>query len=155
MLDALDFNLLKYIIFFAVSLVIIYIDIKRNIIPDVLSIPLIFIGIGFSFITPVPDWKSSVSGAVIGFVIFYVIAWLYTKKTKQIGLGGGDVKYLSAIGAFLGIKGVAFVMFFSSVLALITFTVLLLFKDKRDVKVLPYGPFLAVAAFGYILLCGF
>ena len=147
-----DITLLKNVIFIIVSIVIIFIDIKRHIIPDVLSIPLIFIGIGFSFITPIPGWKSSVLGALVGFIIFYLIAWLYTRVTKQIGLGGGDVKYLSGIGAFLGIQGVGFVMFFSSVLALVTFTILLLFKNKRHVKILPYAPFLAVAAFGYLVL---
>ena len=147
----MSFELLRNIVFFSVSIVIIYIDIKRLIIPDYLSLPLIGLGIFFSFYTHEPGWKSSLMGMLVGFAIFYIIAWSYTKATRQIGLGGGDVKYLAGIGAFLGINGVAYVMLISSILALIAYLILRIVKGKSFHRVLPYGPFLAIAAFGYIV----
>jgi leader peptidase (prepilin peptidase)/N-methyltransferase len=129
-----DFLYIKYLIFFCFSICIIFIDYKHYIIPDRLTVPLVLIGIAFSFLTPVPGWKSSLLGATIGFVTFYLITKLYTMITSQIGLGGGDVKYLCAIGAFLGVAGVVFTIFFSSLLALLTFLIVIVAKrfQKRS-----------------------
>ena len=85
--------------------------------------------------------------------MFYLISWFYHRQKNEIGLGGGDVKYLTAIGAFLGIWGVFFVMFLSSGMALIVFIVRELISRKKH-KIIPYGPFLAVSAFFYILFEG-
>lgn len=156
----LDLNLLKNLIFFTTGIAIIFIDIKHFIIPDVISLPLIIVGIIFSFFVNDPGWKSGLSGAVAGFILFYSIAWIYIKLRGEIGLGGGDIKYLTAIGAFVGITGLFFVLFFSSVFALIAYLFSAwnnsknLLKDSNKElkqKILPYGPFLAGASFLYIL----
>jgi len=70
----LDFVLLKNIVFFTTGIAIIYIDFKHYIIPDIISIPLIFLGIAFSFITPDPGWQHSLMGAGLGFGIFLLIS---------------------------------------------------------------------------------
>ena len=154
----LDFTLLRNIIFFTTGIAIIFIDFKHYIIPDVISLPLIALGIGFSFITTEPGWQSSLVAASAGFGIFFLIAWLYIKLKNQVGLGGGDVKYMAAIGAFVGISGALFVLFFSSVIALGSYLISTYIGGNKEAlssdtepKILPYGPFLALATFFYIL----
>ena len=160
-------------IFILCSLYIIYIDIKKNIIPDWITLPLIILGVGFSIFSGSPNWVSSIVGAVFGYAVCWVFLIMYrfikrsvshlfaSSKDKwqseiattadDIGLGGGDAKYLSAIGAFLGFQGVFIVLFMSSVIALIVFIIrMLCFKTIQ--KYLPFGPFLAISSILIILL---
>jgi leader peptidase (prepilin peptidase)/N-methyltransferase len=148
----LDLTLLKNLIFFCGSIAIIFIDFKHFIIPDVISLSLIIVGVIFAFFIPEPSWQSSIIGAAVGFTSFYLIAWAFFKIKGQVGLGGGDIKYVTAIGAFIGIIGLGFVVFFSSVIALI-YQILRNIKTKEQTpKIIPYGPFLAIAALIYILI---
>ena len=160
----IDFVLLKNLIFFTASIAIFFIDLKHYIIPDVISLPLIVIGVGFAFLTPEPGWKSAVLGGVVGFSLFYTIAWLYFRYKQVVGLGGGDIKYLAAVGAFVGIVGLPFVLLISSFVAIMAFLAMSILKIKRqephiqDVpieqgqNILPYGPFLVLGTFLYLML---
>jgi len=158
---ALDAMLVRNIIFFCVGLVIFFIDLQHYIIPDVLSIPLLVLGIGFSFITEEPGWQSALLGAATGFVLFYLIALTYYWRNKQMGLGGGDVKYIAAIGVFTGFTGVFFTLFFSSVIALLYYVFISVIKwrpaNNSDLpeglrhKAVPYAPFLTVTTMVYLL----
>ncbi|MCK4654263.1 MAG: prepilin peptidase [Candidatus Cloacimonetes bacterium] len=144
-----SFVFLKYLVFISFGLIILFIDFFHYIIPDKLSLPLIALGIFFSF-TPVSDisWKSSIAGALFCFVVFFVTAYMFKFITKKDYLGGGDIKLMTAIGSFLGILGSIFTIFFSSAIA---FIMLLIIKhDKR--KEFPFGPFLIFGAFIYILI---
>jgi len=153
---------IRDIIFYCVGLAIIFIDIEHFIIPDVLSIPLIVIGLVSSFLIDEPGWVSALFGAVFGFLLFYGISFSYYKLKKEIGLGGGDVKYIAAIGAFVGIWGLLFVLFFSSLVALISFMVLSVVGYRPKVpkeateqiseRAMPYAPFLTIATFIYLLV---
>jgi len=158
---ALDAIFARNIIFFCVGLVIFFIDWQHYIIPDVLSIPLLVVGIGFAFVVETPGWKSALLGAVTGFVLFYLIALIYYWRNKQIGLGGGDVKYIAAIGAFTGFTGVFFTLFISSVIALLYYIFISIIRwqpanisnlpEGIKHKAVPYAPFLTVTAIVYLL----
>ncbi len=119
------------------------------IIPDSIDIPLIIIGIILAFF-PMSDitWKSSLMGAGIAFILFFGIGFIYAKLKKMEGLGGGDVKYLTAIGAFFGSPGVFYILFISAIIALIY---ILAMRIKRS-SFIPFGPFLALAAFVYFII---
>ncbi len=145
------FNLtyFKYLLFFSTAIIVIFIDFFHMIIPDSIDIPLIVIGIILAFL-PMSDitWKSSLMGAGIAFTLFFGIGFIYSKIKKMEGLGGGDVKYLTAIGAFFGSPGVFYILFISAVIALIY---ILAMKIKRS-SFIPFGPFLAVASFVYFII---
>jgi len=138
----------KYLIFYSIGLMIFFIDLYHKIIPDVLSLPLLLIGLGISFIKLVDlPILSALIGAATGFIFFYLLALAVSHSLKKEALGGGDIKFIAAIGAFIGIKGVLFTIFISAAIALLV--VILSRKDKSSE--VPYGPFLILGAFIYTI----
>lgn len=132
-------------------LVITVIDLHHMIIPDELSLSGILLGFISVFFTNQMVWWDSLLGAALGGGIFLAIAMLYEKMTKQEGLGGGDIKLLAMIGAWLGIQSILVVIVISSALGSVIGIGLMLFKRKNLKTAIPFGPFLAVAAFIYLI----
>ena len=154
MLSYLKFGIsLEGLIYYAmvVSLLIItYIDLDYQIIPDVISLPGIPIGFLASFALPALNYKESILGIVIGGGSLYLIAWSYHLLTKKEGMGGGDIKLLAMIGAVVGWKGVLFTIFVASVVGTVS-GVLVMLRQKQDLKLaVPFGPFLSIGASSYI-----
>ena len=103
-----------------------------------------------------PEWKEIVSewacwqglpsacpAAAVGFALLYLVAVVGEKAFKKEAMGGGDIKMMAMVGAFVGWKGVLLTIFGGSLLGTLVFAPLLLFKVKRLV---PFGVFLAAAA---------
>ena len=154
MLSYLKFGIsLEGLIYYAmvVSLLIVtYIDLDYQIIPDVISLPGIPIGFLASFALPALNYKESILGIVIGGGSLYLIAWSYHLLTKKEGMGGGDIKLLAMIGAVVGWKGVLFTIFVASVVGTVS-GVLVMLRQKQDLKLaVPFGPFLSIGAISYI-----
>ncbi len=139
-----------YFLFCAALLVIIWIDLKHQIIPDVISLPGILLGIIFSFVSPALTWQSSLIGLLLGGGVLYAIALIYYLWRKQEGMGGGDIKLLAMIGAFLGWQALPFVIFASS-LSGSCIGILAMIKQGKGAKTrIPFGPFLSLAALVYL-----
>ena len=102
LLDGPGIPLLRDLLFFSLLLPIAFIDIDHRIIPDELSLGGLAAGIFLSFL-PGGDWKGSVGGALLGGGILYATAFLYEKIRGAEGMGGGDIKLLAMIGAFVGV----------------------------------------------------
>lgn len=136
--------------FCSLLLIISVIDIDTGLIPDVLSLSGIVAGFALSFFTPRLSWLDSLLGIVLGGGIFYLIAKGYELIRRKDGLGGGDVKLLGMIGAFIGWPGVAFTILVSSVVGTIIALPLMWRSGKGLGASLPYGPFLAFGAVSYI-----
>lgn len=141
---------LIYFILCAALLAIIFIDFYHQIIPDVISLPGIALGFAVSFINPVLGWQDSGLGLLIGGGIFYTIAMGYYLITKRAGMGGGDIKLLAMIGAFLGWQALPFVIFSSALMGSVAGIFAMLEQKKGGKTVIPYGPFLAIASILYI-----
>ena len=138
----------KYAIFISFGLIIFFIDLYHYIIPDKLSFPLIVIGLIFSFFPNIDiSWMSAGIGALSGFILFLFTAFFFQKVTGKDSLGGGDIKLIAAIGAFLGVWGILFTVLFSSLIALV---ILLIIRHNLK-EPFPFGPFLITGAFVYIL----
>lgn len=144
----LSVPMLKYIVLFAVCLPIVLIDLEHMLIPDKLSLPLIVLGFVFCFL-PGTDvsWRPALYGAVAGFVAFYLVAWLFYKAKGTMGLGGGDIKLITALAAFTGIPGLMFTVLAGSIIALAYF----LTNPRSMDKPIPFGPFLVAGCLGYVL----
>jgi leader peptidase (prepilin peptidase)/N-methyltransferase len=139
-----------YSIFCAALLVIIWIDIEHQIIPDVISLPGILLGFIFSLVSPALTWQDSLIGLFLGGGVLYAIALLYYLWKKQEGMGGGDIKLLAMIGAFLGWQALPFVIFASSLLGATIGIIAMIQQGKGGKTRIPFGPFLSLAALAYL-----
>ncbi|MBU0481681.1 MAG: prepilin peptidase [Proteobacteria bacterium] len=139
-----------YFLFCAALLVIIFIDFHHQIIPDVISLPGILAGFAFSFANPEVSWQSSGLGVLFGGGSLYLIAATYYLLTRREGMGGGDIKLLAMIGAFLGWQSLPFVVFGSSLLGSVVGIFAMIRQKKGGRTVIPYGPFLSIAAILYL-----
>jgi len=143
-------NFLIFFIFTAVLIVITFIDLDHQIIPDVITlpgIPLFFLAAVFLLKVP---WRDALLGLLIGGGVLFVIALVYELITKREGMGGGDIKLLAMIGGFLGWKSLMFVLLFSSFSGAIVGITAMIIK-KQDMKyAVPFGPFLSAAAVAYL-----
>ena len=150
----LQFGLtLRFLIFFiftAVLIVITFIDLDHQIIPDVLTLPGIPIFFLLAiFVVKIP-WLEALIGLLIGGGVLFAIAFVYELLTKREGMGGGDIKLLAMIGGFLGWKSLIFILLFSSFSGAIVGITAMIIK-KQDMKyAVPFGPFLSAAAVAYL-----
>lgn len=134
----------------AALLVITFIDIDHRIIPNIITYPGIIIGFGTSFLAGLVGWRQSLLGIALGAGILILVAWGYYLLTKKEGMGGGDVKLLAMIGAFLGWKAVVFSIFVGSAVGAIV-GVAVAVRSKRGRKTaVPFGPFLSLGAILYL-----
>jgi len=140
-----------YFLFASALVVLAFIDLDHQIIPDVISLPGIGIGFVCSFMVPWLTWLDSLFGIILGGGLLLVIAMGYEFLAKREGMGGGDIKLLAMLGAFLGWKAIFPIVFIASLAGtLIGVPVMLL--GKKDTKLaLPFGPFLSFSAIIYLL----
>lgn len=139
-----------YFVFCAALLVIIFIDIHHQIIPDRISLPGIVLGFIGSFFVPAVTWQQSGLGILLGGGLLYAVAYGYYALTGREGMGGGDIKLLAMIGAFLGWQSLLYVVFASSLVGSLV-GIAAMFRQKKGGQTrLPFGPFLALAALSYL-----
>ena len=134
-----------YFSFVSSLIVITFIDLKYQIIPDVISLPGIGVGLLASYFLSAGIFNS-ILGILAGGGSLFVIAAGYQLITGREGMGGGDIKMLAMIGAFLGWKGVIITIFSGSFIGAVLGTVLMLAKGKDSKYAIPFGPFLALGA---------
>ena len=137
-------------IFCSALVVITFIDLEHQIIPDEISLPGIILGFVFSFILPWQNWLNSLIGILLGGGSLLLVAWGYEKLTGKEGMGGGDIKLLAMMGAFLGWKAVPFIIFVSSLAGSLIGISIMLIRKKDSKLAIPFGPYLAFAAIVYI-----
>lgn len=142
---------LVYGVFTAMLIVITFIDLDLQIIPDVISLPGIVMGFAGSFLVPWLSWTDSLAGAALGGGSLYLVAVTYKLITKVDGMGGGDIKLLAMIGAFTGWQAVLPVIFLSSAAGCLVGIPFMLIKGRGARLAIPFGPFLALGAVIYLL----
>jgi leader peptidase (prepilin peptidase)/N-methyltransferase len=143
------------IILFLSFLIIFFIDLKHYIIPDVLTFPMMALGFFKSFdpnLSPIfPNYINSLLGGIIGYGIIWLLIIFYKKIRNKEGMGLGDAKLLAVIGFWFGWISIPFVIFLSSVTALIIVTPDLLKKSKKLTSEIPFGPYIITGTFIYLL----
>lgn len=146
---------LPFWFYFACSLLVVtYIDLDRRIIPDRVTLPGIAVGLGlaltFAYYAP-PElrWlqvKAWAIGTLVGGGILWTVAWAYERVTGNEGMGGGDIKLLAMIGAFLGWQGVLLSLLLASFIGSIVGVAWMLARGADSKLAIPFGPFLSVGA---------
>ena len=147
---ALSFEFFFYFIFVAALLAVIFIDIHHQIIPDVISLPGIILGFAGSFLNSQITWQQSALGILFGGGVLLAVAWGYYLFSGREGMGGGDIKLLGMIGAFLGYQSLLFIIFASSLSGSFVGIIAMIKQGKGGKSRIPFGPFLALAAFCFL-----
>ena len=137
---------LFYFAFVAALIAITVIDLYHQIIPDGISLPGIGVGLLASLVIPQITFFNSLMGILLGGGSLFLVATLYEWIFKREGMGGGDVKLLAMIGAFLGWKAVILTILLSSLIGSITGILIMILKGKDFKYAIPFGPFLSMGA---------
>lgn len=133
-----------------VLLALTLIDLKKQLLPDSMTLPLLWFGIFISFFGIFTDLKSSVVGAMGGYLILWSVYHLFKLLTRKEGMGYGDFKLLAALGAWAGYSYLPQIILVSSIVGSVAGITMLLFGRTKHQQPIPFGPYLAVA--GWIAL---
>src|SRR5690606_34656766 len=138
--------LLEVLILLLGLVIVSFIDLDHFIIPDKISLPGLALGLLGGVLNPERTFFDSVLGMLLGGGFLWSVAYVYYLLKKEEGMGGGDIKLLAWIGAVLGWISVPFIILGSSILGSIV-GVVLIAKSKGNLKtVIPFGPYIALAA---------
>lgn len=121
-----------------------FIDFDTQLLPDDITLPLLWLGLLVNINTGFTDLQSAVIGAIAGYLVLWSVYWLFKLVTGKEGMGYGDFKLLAAIGAWFGWQILPAVILLSSVLGAVIGIGLIVFKDKDKQTAIPFGPFLAL-----------
>jgi leader peptidase (prepilin peptidase)/N-methyltransferase len=122
------------------------IDLDTQLLPDDITLPLLWMGLLVNLTGSFTDIRSAIIGAVAGYLFLWLIFWIFKFATGKEGIGYGDFKLLAAIGAWFGWSMLPLVILFSSLSgAIIGVGIIAASKEKRNVPI-PFGPFLALGA---------
>ncbi|TXZ06791.1 prepilin peptidase [Vibrio mimicus] len=128
-----------------------FIDLDTMLLPDQLTLPLLWSGIALALfgLSPV-SLTDAVIGAMAGYLSLWSIYWLFKLLTGKEGMGYGDFKLLAALGAWLGWQQLPVIVLLSSVVGLLFGLIQLRLQKQGIDKAFPFGPYLAIA--GWIAL---
>ncbi|WP_068637464.1 prepilin peptidase [Thauera butanivorans] len=122
-----------------------FIDLDTQLLPDELTLPLLWLGLLFNLGETFTDLPSAVAGAMAGYLALWSVYWTFKLLTGKEGMGYGDFKLLAAIGAWLGWQALPLTILFSSLVgALAGVALIVVARRGRDVPI-PFGPYLAAA----------
>jgi len=127
-----------------------FIDVDHQLLPDKITLPLIWLGLAFNLSGVYTDLHSSVIGAIAGYLSLWSIYHLFKLVTGKEGMGYGDFKLLAALGAWMGWQALPMIVLLSSFVGAISGITLVLLKQHQREIPIPFGPYLAIA--GWIAL---
>jgi len=146
-------------VFVAALIVISFIDLDVRIVPDVISLPGIIAGLLFSVVARygindpfelIPSPLNALIGVLVGGGFLLALAWVYEAFTGVEGMGGGDIKLLAMIGAFLGWTSIPFTLLFASLTGSVIGIGFMIAKGVGRRFALPFAPFLCLGALLYL-----
>jgi leader peptidase (prepilin peptidase)/N-methyltransferase len=126
------------------------IDYREQLLPDSITLPFLWFGIALSLLTVFTDLKSSVLGAMAGYLALWSVYHLFRILTGKEGMGFGDFKLLAMLGAWLGWQYLPAIVIVSSMVGAIIGLLLITLRGRDRNVPIPFGPFLALA--GWITL---
>jgi leader peptidase (prepilin peptidase)/N-methyltransferase len=127
-----------------------FIDLDKMLLPDQLTLPLLWGGLLFNLAGGFVPLADAVIGAMAGYLVLWSLYWAFKLLTGKEGMGHGDFKLLAALGAWLGWQALPIVLLLSSLVGAIIGIGLILLRNHHQGKPIPFGPYLAIA--GWIAL---
>jgi leader peptidase (prepilin peptidase) / N-methyltransferase len=122
-----------------------FIDADTTLLPDDITLPLLWLGLLVNLAGTFTSIQSAVVGAVAGYLILWSVYWLFKFATGKEGMGYGDFKLLAAIGAWLGYQMLPIVILLSAAVGALVGIVGIIFRGRERGAKLPFGPYLAAA----------
>jgi leader peptidase (prepilin peptidase) / N-methyltransferase len=122
-----------------------FIDIDYHLLPDHLTLLLLWIGLVFSMYGLFTNSHDAIIGAIVGYLVFAITQWLFHLVTGKVGMGQGDFKFLAAMGAYLGWQQLPAIILLSSLIGLICGITHMFIKRQIKSVPMPFGPYLAIA----------
>lgn len=126
------------------------IDVHKQLLPDNLTLPLLWLGLIFALFDTFTSLHSAVVGAIAGYLVLWTVFQIFKLVTGKEGMGFGDFKLLAALGAWMGWTMLPQIVLVSSVVGAIAGSIMLVIGKTRRQQPIPFGPYLAVA--GWIAL---
>lgn len=127
-----------------------FIDLDKMLLPDQLTLPLLWGGLLFNLAGGFAPLADAVIGAMAGYLVLWSLYWAFKLLTGKEGMGYGDFKLLAALGAWLGWQALPIVLLLSSLVGAFIGIGLILLRNHHKNKPIPFGPYLAIA--GWIAL---
>ncbi len=121
-----------------------FIDFDTQLLPDDITLPLLWLGLFVNLTNGFATLKSAVIGAIAGYLILWSIYWIFKLVTGKEGMGYGDFKLLAAIGAWFGWQLLPAVILLSSIVGVIIGVGLIIYAKRGREVPMPFGPFLAL-----------
>lgn len=122
-----------------------FIDLDTQLLPDSITLPLLWLGLAFNLHGTFTDLPTAVIGAMAGYLALWSVFWLFKLVTGKEGMGYGDFKLLAALGAWLGWQMLPAIILLSSVVGAVVGIVLIVFARHGRHIPIPFGPYLAAA----------
>ena len=153
-LFGISFTTLLLWILFLSFLIIFFIDLEHFIIPNEITFPLMIIGFLKSFDPNLnyifPDYINSLIGGILGYMVIFSIIYFYKQIRKKEGMGLGDAKLFAVIGFWFGWISIPFVIFLSSIIALLSVIPDLIKNSKKMTTQIPFGPYIIIGTLVYL-----
>jgi leader peptidase (prepilin peptidase)/N-methyltransferase len=149
-MDTFSLSVLVKIVLIIALVYLAYIDLRTFRLPDAITIPMIGLGITCNWLGFFPSMEltsslNSLLGAIAGYALLWVLDQMYFRLKKQHGIGLGDAKLLSGLGAWLGIEAIPSILLIASIGGLIGGVLWLRYQKQSLQTAFPFGPFLAFA----------
>jgi len=127
------------------------IDVRTQLLPDQLTLPLLWLGLILALAPLFVDAKAAILGATIGYLSLWVVYWLFKLLTGKEGMGYGDFKLLAALGAWMGPWALLPVILLSSLIGALVGGGMILARRHQAQVPIPFGPFLAAAGWVWLV----
>lgn len=124
---------------------LIFIDIDKMLLPDQITLPLLWLGLVLSIFEVYVSPQDAILGAAAGYLSLWSVYWLFKLATGKEGMGFGDFKLLAALGAWIGWQHLAIIILLSSFVGAIIGISYIVIKGKDKGSQIPFGPYLAIA----------
>ncbi|WP_421132197.1 prepilin peptidase [Alteromonas sp. A079] len=128
-----------------VLVALLFIDLDKMLLPDQLTLPLLWVGLLLSTQHLFVDTTDAILGAAFGYLSLWSVYWLFKLTTGKEGMGYGDFKLLAALGAFTGWQGLPIIILLSSFVGAVAGIAIMVIQNKGKSLAIPFGPYLAVA----------
>lgn len=140
-----NWQTLAALLFVWTNICLIFIDIDFKILPDELTLSLLWLGLFLSLFNVFCPSHDAILGAISGYLIFAIIQFFFGLATNKVGIGQGDYKFLAALGGFFGWQSLLGIIMLASISGLLVTLLTMLYKNNFKSEPLPFGPYLAFA----------